>query len=124
MVSKERQAASACASCGGTGEMGTGSGVVDCPDCGGSGQLPNQSVLVEWRVRDIERVQGEKPGAVGSDVRFLVTELRRARKALTEVVALSQEPMSPEIAKQIRLTAGEALSIYEVIPVDSSKSAS
>ena len=104
--------------------MGTGSGVVDCPDCGGSGQLPNPSVLVEWRMRDIERVQGEKPGSVGSDVRWLVTELRRARKALTEVVALSQEQMSPEIVKQIRVTAGDALSIYEVSPVDSSKAAS
>ena len=97
---------------------------MDCPDCGGSGALPDPSVRVDWRMRDIERVQGQRPGSVGADVRWLVSELRRARKALTEVASLAQEPMTPEVARQINVTAGDALCLFAVTPVDESKVAS
>jgi hypothetical protein len=105
-----------CASCSGTGELGTDVGLVDCPDCGGSGHLPHPSVLVEWRARDIERANlGDSENA--SDVRWLVTELRTARRALTEIMALAQDAETPEAFTQIRLRAGEALSLFTVQPV-------
>lgn len=92
---------------------------MDCPDCGGSGVLPHPSVLVEWRVRDIERASGAGSDDAASDIRWLIAELRRARTALTEIATLAEDLGDSEIARQLRVTAGQALELFEVRPVSS-----
>lgn len=113
-----RESGRVCETCRGTGEHGTDCGVTDCPDCGGVGSLPDPMVLAEWRIGDIQRTFSQDNTSVGSDVRWLVAELRRARKALTEVVTLSHERESEQVLAQISVTAGEALSLYRVMPTD------
>jgi hypothetical protein len=103
-----------CHSCLGTGEVGTESGPVDCPDCGGSGILPHPHVAVEWRVRDIERHHASSNDAVGSDLRWLIAELRRARTALTEIAALVDDAGDSEVARRLRFTVNRALELYPV----------
>jgi predicted nucleic acid-binding Zn-ribbon protein len=106
-----------CNSCGGTGEVGTEVGVVDCPDCGGSGVLAHPNVLVEWRARDIEKARAAGSDSAASDFRWLIAELRRARTALTEIASLAEDMGESEVAKRIRVTAGEALALYDVEPL-------
>jgi hypothetical protein len=102
-------------SCQGTGETPTDFGVVDCPDCGGSGQLPTHGVLIEWRARDIERALVAGRTAQIKDVTWLIAELRVARMALTEIIALAHDAQDPDaIAQKIRFTANRALGIYSV----------
>ena len=102
-----------CDSCAQTGEFPTDYGPVDCPDCGGSGFLPPRSVLVEWRARDIERCLGRGVHPEAGDVRWLLNELREARTALTEVVALAHDARDPDdIAVKIRFAANRALGLY------------
>ncbi|HET9953827.1 MAG TPA: hypothetical protein VFQ61_04970 [Polyangiaceae bacterium] len=101
-----------CHSCGGVGELPTDFGPRDCPDCGGAGFLPSRNVLVEWRARDIERAlaAGINPAAV--DVRWLLAELRNARKALTDVIALAHDVQDGDaIAMRIRISASRALGL-------------
>ena len=100
-----------CNSCAGSGEVGTEAGPVDCPDCGGSGALPHPSVLVEWRMRDIERSRAAESGAAATDIRWLIAELRRARTALTELVSLAEEAGDSEAARRMRKTASRALDL-------------
>jgi hypothetical protein len=61
---------------------------VDCPDCGGT----------------------------ASDLRWLIAELRRARTALTEITSLAEDAGDSEIARRLRVTAGQALELFEVSP--------
>jgi hypothetical protein len=89
---------------------------VDCPDCGGSGALPHPNVLVEWRMRDIERARSGSNDAAASDICWLIAELRRARTALTEIASLAEDAGESEIAQRIRVTAGEALELFEIEP--------
>ena len=106
-----------CASCFGTGEAPSDYGIVDCPDCGGAGYLPTRNVLVEWRARDIERAVERGASAEAADVRWLLTELRNARGALTEIIALAHDAQDPDaIALRIRFAANRALGVYEVAP--------
>ena len=103
-----------CTSCAGSGAMPTDYGLVDCPDCGGAGYLPSRSVHTEWRARDIERglARGTIPDA--ADVRWALTELRAARDALTEIIALAHDVDDGDaIARRIRFTANKALGLYE-----------
>jgi hypothetical protein len=100
-----------CNSCSGSGEIGTEAGPVDCPDCGGSGSLPHPNVLVEWRMRDIERSRAAERGAAASDIRWLIAELRRARTALTELVSLAEEAGDSETTRRMRTTAARALGL-------------
>jgi hypothetical protein len=109
--------ARACGSCNGMGEIGTEAGLVDCPDCGGVGVLPNPGALVEWRMRDIENLRGLGATPEAQDVRWLCSELRKARAALTEITALSQESESEEARLQVRITAGRALGLFEAEPI-------
>lgn len=106
-----------CNSCAGTGEVGTEAGVVDCPDCGGSGALPHPNVLVEWRVRDIEKARAAGTDETASDIRWLIAELRRSRTALTEIAALAEDAGSSELVQRIKVTAGQALALFELTPV-------
>lgn len=109
-LDKRRQ----CSSCSGTGELGTDAGVVDCPDCGGSGLLPHPHTLVEWRIGDIERQHGASREAIAADVRWLAAELRRARAALTEIVALVQDAEPVEAVARIKLIGVRALEFYDI----------
>lgn len=106
-----------CNSCNGSGEVGTEAGPVDCPDCGGSGALPHPSVLVEWRIRDIERARAGGSDEAATDIRWLIAELRRARTALTEIASLAEDAGDSETARRLRVTAGQALELFEVQPV-------
>jgi hypothetical protein len=109
----------ACANCLSSGEVPTDFGPVDCPDCGGAGFLPARSVLVEWRSRDIERAlaAGRSPDA--QDVQWLLSELRGARAALTEIIALAHDVSDPDaISMRIRFAANRALGLYTVTPHD------
>lgn len=111
-MSQDKPDAPSCHSCGGSGEIPTDFGPVDCPDCGGAGYLPAKHALVEWRARDIERAvaAGIHPAPV--DLRFLIAELRAARKALTEVIALAHDATDPDsIAMRIRIVASRALGL-------------
>jgi hypothetical protein len=102
-----------CHTCYGDGNFPTDTGLVDCPDCGGSGMLPSPATQVEWRLREIERAFGAGPAETAQAVRWLAFELRRAREALTEIVALSEDlPETPE-ATRLRLVASHALKLYE-----------
>ena len=102
-----------CQSCFGSGEAATDYGSVDCPDCGGAGFLPSKNVLVDWRARDIEQALARGKNAEAADVHFLLSELRAARKALTEIVALAHDAQDPDlIAQRIRFAANRALGLY------------
>lgn len=111
--------AQTCASCLGSGETPTDYGPVDCPDCGGSGALPSRDVLVEWRARDIERaLQGGK-SVTPEHARWLLAELRVARAALTEIIALAHDSDDRDaIGLKIRFTANRALGLYQVGPAE------
>lgn len=87
---------------------------MDCPDCGGSGLLAHPNVLVEWRARDIEKARAGGGGAVASDFRWLIAELRRARTALTEIASLAEDAGDSEVARRIRFTASQALELYPI----------
>jgi hypothetical protein len=92
-------------------------GPAACPDCGGSGKLPAKSVLVDWRSRDIERALSSGINVHASDVKFLLSELREARTALTEIIALAHDIDDPTgIAQRVRLTANRALGLYDRHP--------
>ena len=107
----------ACNSCLGSGETPTDYGLVDCPDCGGSGVLPHRSVLVEWRSRDIERALQNGGPMSPEHARWLLAELRSARAALTEIIALAHDTEDRDaIGLKIRFTANRALGLYDVVP--------
>lgn len=94
--------------------MPTDYGPLDCPDCGGSGMLPSRSVLVDWRARDLERAIARGADVHSNDVAWLVEEIRRARGALTEIVALAHDVEDEDaISKRIRFVANRALGLYE-----------
>jgi hypothetical protein len=106
-----------CMTCYGTGEAATGTGPADCPDCGGSGVLPPRGVLVEWRARDVERAHAKGDDETAMHVRWLLAELRNARRALNEIIALAHDVDDEDrIAQRIRFVANRALGTYEVVP--------
>lgn len=102
-------------SCAGAGEVPTDYGLTDCPDCGGSGQLPSRSVLTDWRLADLERRTTAEHALSEQDAQFLLAELRNARTALNEVIALAHDVRDDEqIALRIRMVAGNALGLYQL----------
>jgi hypothetical protein len=102
-----------CGSCYGQGEVPTDAGPAACPDCGGTGVLPPQDVLVEWRLRAIEKAHGDQRTESAQDVRWLAFELRRSRAALLQVLALSHDLGDDEpLATRIRFLANDALGVY------------
>jgi len=107
-----------CVSCAGTGELPTDYGVVDCPDCGGAGYLPSRAVLTDWRARDLARNLSEERPLGHQDARWLLAELRGARDALTEIIALAHDVRDDDqIALRIRMVASRAMGLYETVPV-------
>lgn len=108
---------SVCETCNGTGDVPSRVGPAACPDCGGSGKLPSKDVLVDWRSADIERALSAGITVHPKDVQFLLTELRAARRALTEVVALAHDIEDPnQISQRIRMTATRVLGHTEARP--------
>jgi hypothetical protein len=105
-----------CGNCYGEGHLPTDQGPVDCPDCGGEGILPTRNVLVDWRAREIERVLCVGDDQIAHDVGWLIFELRRARSALTQVLALAEEIGDESAARspvqQMRFIANDALGLY------------
>lgn len=103
----------------GTGEAPSEVGILDCPDCGGSGMLPPQGVRVEWRAADIQRAAQRGDAVEAEHARWLLTELRKARGALTEIIALAHDAEDEHaIAPRIRYIANRALGLYELRSVD------
>jgi len=95
----------------------TDDGPVACPDCGGAGVLPTNNVLVEWRAAAIEQAHGGGQGdnaQIAQDVRWLAFELRRARLALTKMLALAEELGEEPAGQQLRFIANEALGLYPI----------
>lgn len=82
--------------------------------------LPPKSVLVEWRARDLERGLARNGEVGAQDIRWLLDELRAARSALTEVIALAHDigEADQHLAMRIRVTASRALGLYEVVPAE------
>jgi hypothetical protein len=104
-----------CVTCAGTGEFPTDRGLVDCPDCGGTGELPSRATLVDWRARDIDRAVTSGRELRAEDARWLVSELRAARGALTEIIALAHDINDPDaISQRIRFVANRALGLYQI----------
>jgi hypothetical protein len=104
-----------CMSCAGTGELATDNGPIDCPDCGGGGTLPTRAVLSEWRMRDLSRaLAGGAHEASSADVSWLIDELRHARTALTEIIALAHDIRDDaQLALRIRMVASQAIGLYQ-----------
>jgi hypothetical protein len=102
-----------CETCHGSGEYPTEAGPIDCPDCGGAGALPPKKLMTELRASDIERAYAGARSSVATDVRWLLVELRKARSALNEIVALAHDvDDSDAIALRIRVIANRALGVY------------
>jgi len=103
-----------CGNCYGEGHVPTDDGLVTCPECGGAGVLPAEDVIVEWRAGEIERLSGGGTDQAAQDIRWLLFQLRRARTALTKVLALSQEAPDEPSVQEIRLIASETLGLYSI----------
>ncbi len=113
-----------CQTCLGSGEAATDYGIVDCPDCGGAGTLPSRAVRTRWRAADLQRALEAGKPIEPQHVRWLLDELRSARGALTEIIALCHDVNDPDnISMKIRFTANRALGLYEVRPNYDSSSA-
>ena len=110
---------SVCMSCAGSGEMPTDYGPTDCPDCGGGGYLPSRATLSEWRANDVARSVSEDKAIDPQAVSWLLAELRTARAALRDIVALAHDIRDDEqIALRIRMVAGNALGLYQSVAPD------
>jgi hypothetical protein len=104
-----------CVSCAGAGELVTENGPVDCPDCGGAGTLPTRAVLSEWRMRDLSRALTLGGSLSAADATWLIDELREARTALTEIIALAHDIRDDaQIALRIRMVASHAIGLYQL----------
>ena len=115
-MAQEESRGPTCMTCWGTGEGMTSSGPSDCPDCGGAGVLPSRGVLVEWRARDVERAHARGDDEAAVHVRWLLAELRNARRALNEIIALAHDVDDQDrIAQRIRFVANRALGTYDIV---------
>ena len=72
--------------------------------------MPAKKALVEARMADIEKAYAGARNAVATDVRWMLTELRGARSALKEIVALAHDVRDEDaIALKIRVIANGTL---------------
>jgi hypothetical protein len=93
------------------------------PDCGGVGKQVDGNTLTEWRLRDIESGHVGSEHGCESDVRWLAFEVRRAREALLRIVSRAQDESDDNtLARDIRLTAIEALALYPTTSTTTPKS--
>jgi len=75
--------------------------------------LPPRDVLVEWRLRAVEKAYARTQNEASSDVAWLAFELRRAREVLLKIMALAQDDAGAAELKRIRFLANDALGVYE-----------
>jgi hypothetical protein len=74
--------------------------------------------MIESRASDIERAYAGARNTVAADVRWLLAELRTARSALNEIIALAHDVTDQDaIAIKIRRIANRALGLYPSAPV-------
>jgi hypothetical protein len=101
-----------CLTCYDSGELVTELGPVVCPDCAGEPGAVSPWGQTERRLRDIEQRYAEKPD-VGTEVQWLVFELRRSRAALLRILARCQDaPDEDGLAAEIRFWANDATRMY------------
>jgi hypothetical protein len=102
-----------CATCHGEGVTGSEQGPLTCPDCAGRGELPSGLVRTEWRLRELERSHANQGGEQAQDMRWLVTEVRRAHHALLQILAASQDADGGDpCLTHIKFLANDVLSVY------------
>jgi hypothetical protein len=105
-----------CTTCHGAGEVGTDHGPRACPDCFGEGRCLGSFERVEWRLREIERAHRDGTHGCEPDLRWLVLELRRSRRALLTILTRCQdEDCASALADEIKFVANQALEIYEPV---------
>jgi hypothetical protein len=106
-----------CATCHGEGVTGSERGPLVCSDCAGLGALPSGLVRTEWRLRELERIYENQPGESGQDLRWLVSEVRRAHHALLQILAVSQDADGSDDSQssvtRIQFLANDVLGLYE-----------
>jgi hypothetical protein len=104
-----------CATCYGSGEIVTDQGPLLCRDCMGHGKVVGRPELVEWRMRDIEQSHQSSGHGCDDDMRWLVTELRRSRAALTQIFARCQDAADDDaLAADVRYIANSTLGLYPI----------
>jgi hypothetical protein len=102
-----------CATCHGEGVTGSEHGPLTCSDCAGRGQLPSGLVRTEWRLRELERIYADRGGEHGQDMRWLVSEVRRAHHVLLQILAASQDGDDGDaVLTRIKFLANDVLSVY------------
>ncbi len=110
-MTTEREAQ--CLTCHGAGEIGSDLGPEVCPDCQGDLRPPGRRELVEWRLRDIERVHVGEGHPCEADVRWLIYEVRRSRSALLHILSRCQDADDEPLASEIKYAVNQALELYE-----------
>ena len=102
-----------CVTCHGEGVTGSEQGPLTCPDCAGRGVLPSGLVRTEWRLRELERIHANQAGEFGQDMRWLISEVRRAHHALLQILATSQDAEGEDPSStRIKFLANDVLSVY------------
>jgi hypothetical protein len=106
-----------CVTCNGEGVTGSESGPLTCSDCAGAGRLPSGLVRTEWRLRELERIYATAAGESAQDMRWLVSEVRRAHHSLLQILAAAQD-MDDEhpTLSRIKFLANDVLSVYPAVP--------
>lgn len=111
-----------CNTCYGEGSTPSEHGSLTCVDCGGVGRLPSGLVRTEWRLRELERIYAAANSGNGAhdsaaaeqDVRWLVSEVRRAHHALLQILAASDDTdlVADPALTRIKFITNEILSVY------------
>ena len=106
-----------CWTCYGEGVVSGARGPEACGDCGGEGVLPSALVLTEWRLRELERGYERLGGDAARDVGWLVSEVRLAHQALTQILAASQDADANDpLLTRIKFIANDVLHLYPPQP--------
>ena len=112
-----------CGTCYGEGATPSEHGQLTCVDCAGAGRLPSGLVRTEWRLRELERIYsatsgtgalGNGPGTAPQDVRWLVSEVRRAHHALLQILAAADDTdaVADPALTRIKFLTNGVLSVY------------
>jgi hypothetical protein len=104
-----------CLTCHGAGEIPTDLGPEICPDCQGDDRPPGRRELVEWRLRDIERVHVGDAHPCAADVRWLAYQVRRGHDVLRRILSRCQDSDQDPLASDVKYMVNEALELYEPI---------
>ena len=80
----------------------------------GHRRFRREEVRREGRARDIERSLPRREEQAAADLQWTVSEMRQARAALVEIVALAHDIEDGNaIGQRIRFVANRALGLYE-----------